>query len=292
MQKTWIWAHESNWPLLWCFFVLLQFDGHYMLLFGQEQLGCSTKYPSKCSTEEKKSYWFGTTWGLVNNNRTFIFLITKKKKHFFGEIRLFECLAWLWELRGLYVCVFTHFRCRLKKKHKKPLLFVCLLRQTSHRRALFLSGETILCTSNRQTNGTGLLSQFYRYLFTFALFSLSLFCFLSLSFSLPSKNWHGCVPWDRFHLHSERIPICPAAKFLPCFLGTLLCFWNPPMVGAGASLSGPNATNYLKGRHQSDSLQWPFICTREKLTVWVNERLGRGWMSCEYLCGDLKVALR
>jgi len=167
------------------------------------------------------------------------------------------------------VCDFTHFRCRLKKKHKNTLLFVCLLRQTSHRRALFLSGETILCTSNRQTNGAELLSQFYRYLFTFALFSpLSLFCFLSLSFSL------------RLHkigtAESREADSTFTLKGYPSALQPNSChvFWEHysafeilPMVGAGASLSGPNATNYLKGRHQSDSLQWPFICTREKLTV-------------------------
>lgn len=112
------------------------------------------------------------------------------------------------------MCVFTHFRCRLKKKHKKPLLFVCLLQQTSHRRALFLSGETILCTSNRQTNGTGLLSQFYRYLFTFALFfslsvllSLTVFlsAFIKLAWLSPARQIPPSL-WKDTHLPCSQIP--------------------------------------------------------------------------------------
>lgn len=119
----------------------------------------------------------GTTRVSVNNHKTFFFI---EKLAFLGGFTSFWVLRLTLGARRLVslvfneTSVFTHFRCRLKKKHKKTLLFVCLLRQTSHRRVLFLSGETILCTFNRQTNGTGLLSQFYRCLCTFSLFCLSL----------------------------------------------------------------------------------------------------------------------
>lgn len=170
--------------------------------------------------------------------------------------------------------VFSHVLGVDLKRNPKNLV-VCLLRQTSHRRVLFLSGETILCTFNRQTNSTGLLSQFYRYLFTFTLFCLSLLLslavFLSAFIKLARLSPTRQIPpslWKDTHLPCSQIPAM--------FSGNITLLLKSSHGRAGASLSGPNATNYLKGRHQSDSLQWAFTYTREKLSVWVNERPGIG----------------
>ncbi len=40
---------------------------------GTERVCLPTKYLLLCSTEERKSYWFETTWGWVNDDRIFIY---------------------------------------------------------------------------------------------------------------------------------------------------------------------------------------------------------------------------
>ncbi len=44
---------------------------------GQKALGFYHKYPHLCSEDDWRSYGFGTTWGWVINDRTFIFGWTK-----------------------------------------------------------------------------------------------------------------------------------------------------------------------------------------------------------------------
>ncbi len=74
------WLPEHKKYIFWSMFVTT-FSSHWFSLYGPEiqwksmgieMVRLSTFFKIS-SLEERKSYWFGTTWGWLNNDRIFIF---------------------------------------------------------------------------------------------------------------------------------------------------------------------------------------------------------------------------
>ncbi len=108
------WTTDVTWTIL--MMSLLPFwtlNVVVMLLQGQKALGFHQTFLNLSSEDERRSFGFGTTWGWVINDRTFIFGWTipltfrvNSQLHFLNEL---ICLHWYETIRCESHYLFKHY---------------------------------------------------------------------------------------------------------------------------------------------------------------------------------------